>query len=211
MTSPSPTKFQPGTQVYALTSFERAGNAREITIVEEEEMALIPKAIFWREAAAVPMSALTAWQALFVHGSLKGQEGRKRTRGQENAHKRVLVVGASGAIGFWAVELAKWACIGHVVGVCGTDNIGFVKAFGADEVIDHRVNGIGAWIKDKGEESKENGQKSKKKGQKSRGKKEGEQKGEEGEQKGEESEQKDEESKFDIVINAVGGEPLKEA
>lgn len=63
-----------------MTSFERAGNAREITIVEEEEMALMPKAIFWRKAAAVPMSALTAWQELFVHGGLKGEESKRRAR-----------------------------------------------------------------------------------------------------------------------------------
>lgn len=164
-----PPRFKPGMRVYALTAFERAGNAREITIMEESEMALMPKGVFWREAAAVPMSALTAWQALFVHGGLKAEEAtnRKRTRANENAQKRLLIIGASGAVGFWAVQLAKWAGIGHVVGVCGPDNVEFVRGFGADEVINYRVSDIGPWLRFGGDES-EKGHSGKKKGKKSK-------------------------------------------
>ncbi|TLD19502.1 alcohol dehydrogenase [Venturia nashicola] len=165
----APPKFQPGTRVYALTAFERAGNAREFTIVEESEMALMPKNVFWREAAAVPMSALTAWQALFIHGGLKAEEatGRKRTRANDNALKRVLIIGASGSVGFWALQLAKWAGIAHVVGVCGTDNVEFVRGFGADEVIDYRKNNMGAWLRF-GDYESGKVHDSKKKGKKSR-------------------------------------------
>jgi NADPH:quinone reductase-like Zn-dependent oxidoreductase len=164
--SPSPTsKFKPGTRVYALTGFERPANAREITVVEESEIAVIPEGMRFEEAAAVPMSAETAWQGLFVQGGLRGEEDAK-----ENREKRVLVVGASGAVGIWAVQLAKWAGAGCVMGICGTSNVDFVKSLGADEVIDHREVGLRAWI-----------------------------------------EKVAEENKFDLVIDGVGGETLREA
>jgi NADPH:quinone reductase-like Zn-dependent oxidoreductase len=166
LTSPSPTaKYKPGTRVYALTGFERPANAREITVVEESEIAAMPEGICFEDAAAVPMSAETAWQGLFVQGGLKGEE-----EAEENAEKRVLIIGASGAVGIWAVQLAKWAGVGLVIGVCGTNNVEFVKSLGADEVIDHREVGVGSWVEKGGERSK-----------------------------------------FDIVIDGVGGDTLKEA
>lgn len=150
LTSPSSTsKYQPGTRVYALTGFERPGNAREVTLVDEGEIAVIPEGMSFEEAAAVPMSAETAWQALFVQGGLVGKE-----RADENKGIRVLVVGASGAVGIWAVQLAKWAGVGHVVGVCGTSNVEFVKSLGAEEIFDHREVGMGVWIQNAGVEGR---------------------------------------------------------
>jgi NADPH:quinone reductase-like Zn-dependent oxidoreductase len=166
ITSPSPTsKYRPGTRVYALTNFDRPANAKETTVIEENEISAMPEGMRFEEAAAVPMSAETAWQALFVQGGLTGEKNC-----EENKKKRVLVIGASGAVGIWAVQLAKWAGVGHVVAVCGTSNVEFVKSLGSDEVIDHREIGVGAWIQKGGEESK-----------------------------------------FDLVIDGVGGETLKEA
>lgn len=62
--------FQPGTEVYALTDFNRQGNAREYAIVLTSELRQKPEALSWEEAATVPLSALTAWQVLFEHGGL---------------------------------------------------------------------------------------------------------------------------------------------
>ncbi|KIH86952.1 alcohol dehydrogenase [Sporothrix brasiliensis 5110] len=62
--------FQPGTEVYALTDFNRQGNACEYAIVLTGELRQKPEALSWEEAATVPLSALTAWQVLFVHGGL---------------------------------------------------------------------------------------------------------------------------------------------
>ncbi|KAL1906747.1 hypothetical protein Sste5344_007460 [Sporothrix stenoceras] len=62
--------FQPGTEVYALTDFNRRGNACEFAIVLTSELRQKPEALSWEEAATVPLSALTAWQVLFVHGGL---------------------------------------------------------------------------------------------------------------------------------------------
>ncbi|CAK7230480.1 hypothetical protein SBRCBS47491_007599 [Sporothrix bragantina] len=62
--------FQPGTEVYALTEFNRQGSACEYTIALTSELREKPEALSWEEAATVPLSALTAWQVLFVHGGL---------------------------------------------------------------------------------------------------------------------------------------------
>jgi NADPH:quinone reductase-like Zn-dependent oxidoreductase len=110
--SPSPNaKFKEGDGVYGLTSFSRSGNARDITVAEESEVALSPRGLGWGDAASVPMSGLTAWQALFIHAGLSPV-----AKDLVNAGKRVLVVGASGAVGIWAVQLAAWAGC-YVVGM----------------------------------------------------------------------------------------------
>jgi NADPH:quinone reductase-like Zn-dependent oxidoreductase len=103
--SPSPdSKFKEGDNVYGLTSFSRPGNTRSMTVVEESEIAPSPTNLKWTDAASVPMSGLTAWQALFTHAGLTASE-----KASGNEGKRVLVVGASGAVGIWAVQLAAWA------------------------------------------------------------------------------------------------------
>ncbi|OAA64642.1 alcohol dehydrogenase [Niveomyces insectorum RCEF 264] len=68
--APKASPFQPGTEVYACTSLARPGSAREYTIALTSEMSQKPENLSWEEAATVPLSALTAWQALFVHGGL---------------------------------------------------------------------------------------------------------------------------------------------
>lgn len=123
--------FLPGSEVYGFTfPFNRKGNAREITVADEEGIRLKPKTLSWEEAASVPLSALTAWQGLFVHGRLSPPGT------SSNAGKRVLVTAASGGVGVWAVQLARQAGI-EVVGTCGPSNLGFVLSLGADTVLDY--------------------------------------------------------------------------
>jgi NADPH:quinone reductase-like Zn-dependent oxidoreductase len=85
-----------GDEVYALTLFDRDGVAAEYAVVPERVLAPKPARLSHVEAAALPMGALTAWQALFVHGRL--------ARGE-----RVVVTGASGGVGHIAVQLARHA------------------------------------------------------------------------------------------------------
>jgi NADPH:quinone reductase-like Zn-dependent oxidoreductase len=85
-----------GDEVYALTPFDRDGVAAEYAVVPARVLAPKPARLSHVEAAALPMSGLTAWQALFVHGRL--------VRGE-----RVLVTGASGGVGHVAVQLARHA------------------------------------------------------------------------------------------------------
>jgi len=138
VTAPASSPFQPGAEVYTRTNYLRAGNAREYSIALTEELALTPRNLSWEERATVPLSALTAWQGLFIHGKLGGI-GDEATKG-----KRVLVTAASGGVGIWVVQLAKLAGC-KVVGTCGTDNVEFVKSLGADEVVDYRTTNLREW------------------------------------------------------------------
>ena len=126
--SSSSTKFKEGDEVFALTSFSRDGAAAEYVVAEADELALKRKALSRREAAAAPLSVLTAWQALFVHGGLADSKGSEVS---------VLVLGAAGGVGVMAVQLARWQGVKRLVGTCSGRNADFVKALGANEVVDY--------------------------------------------------------------------------
>lgn len=143
VTAPESSPFQPGTEVYARASYLRTGCAREYTILWTEEMARRPRKLSWAESATVPMSAETAWQALFMHAGLEAKAG-EGARG-----KRIFVTAASGGAGVWMVQLAKWAGA-EVIGTCGADNVEWVRSLGADEVIDHTKTDIKEWARGKG-------------------------------------------------------------
>ncbi|KAK3207425.1 hypothetical protein GRF29_103g965336 [Pseudopithomyces chartarum] len=131
--------FKPGDEVYALTTFTWKGNARDITVGHEKELALKPKNLSWEEAASVSLSALSAYQALFVHGGLAPPKSGN------NSGKRVLVTAASGGVGLWGVQLAREAGA-EVVGTCGTSNVDFVKGLGAETVLDYKKTDILEWV-----------------------------------------------------------------
>ncbi len=84
-----------GDEVYALTAFDRDGCAAELVAVAADLVAPRPRALDDVQSAALPMTALSAWQGLFVHGGLE--------RGE-----RVLITGASGGVGHVAAQLARW-------------------------------------------------------------------------------------------------------
>ena len=143
VSAPPSSPFQPGTEVYARASYLRTGCARPYTILVTEEMAERPQSLSWAESAAVPMSAETAWQALFAHAGLEAKKG-VGVKG-----KRVFVTAASGGVGVWVVQLAKWAGA-EVVGTCSTGNVEWVKSLGADEVIDHSKTDVKQWATGEG-------------------------------------------------------------
>ena len=112
-----------GDPVYALTGFDREGAAAEYAIVPSRFLAPKPGAIGHVESAAVPLAALSAWQGLFDHGGL--------TEGE-----RVLVQGAAGGVGHFAVQLAR-SRGAYVIGTASPRNQQTVRELGADEVVDH--------------------------------------------------------------------------
>jgi NADPH:quinone reductase-like Zn-dependent oxidoreductase len=135
--APVNSPFPVGSEVFARTNYNRTGCAAEYAIAVTEELALKPRNLSWEEAVTVPLSAMTAWQALFVHGGL-GINGGSRG-------KRVLVTAASGGVGVWLVQLAKVAGC-EVIGTCGPDNISLVRDLGANEVLNYRQTRISDWV-----------------------------------------------------------------
>src|SRR5437588_4004642 len=113
------TQFQPGDEVFGACT----GSFAEYASVPENTLALKPTKSSFEQAAAVPVAAITALQGLRDTGHI--QPGQK-----------VLVNGASGGVGTFAVQLAK-AFGAEVTGVCSTRNVGMVRSIGADHVIDY--------------------------------------------------------------------------
>jgi NADPH:quinone reductase-like Zn-dependent oxidoreductase len=114
------TRFRPGDEVF---THVLAGGFAEYTCVSEEVLGLKPANLTFEQAAAVPLAALTALQGLRDHG--RTQSGQK-----------VLIIGASGGVGTFAVQIAK-SFGADVTGVCSTRNVNMVRSLGADHVIDY--------------------------------------------------------------------------
>ena len=111
-----------GDEVFALTPFDRDGVAADYVAVAAGLLAGRPRALEHAESAAIPLPALSAWQGLFAHGGL--------TAGQ-----RVLIHGAAGAVGAFAVQLARTSGA-HVIGTASAANRESVLELGAHEVLD---------------------------------------------------------------------------
>jgi NADPH:quinone reductase-like Zn-dependent oxidoreductase len=117
------TRFKPGDEVYANLLDHGYGGFAEYVSVPVPVMSSKPANLSFEEAAAVPMAAVTALQGLGRHGAL--QPGQ-----------RVLINGATGGVGSFAVQLAK-ASGAEVTGVTSTRNLDLVRSLGADHVVDY--------------------------------------------------------------------------
>lgn len=137
LTSPPNSPFPPGSEIYTRTDYTRTGSGSEYTVIRTDELALKPRKLSWAEAATVPMSAMTAWQALFVHAGLAPAEGAAQG-------KKIFITAASGGVGSWAVQLAKWAGA-EVLGTASGSNVEFVKSLGASEVLDYKTADVREW------------------------------------------------------------------
>jgi NADPH:quinone reductase-like Zn-dependent oxidoreductase len=126
---PDEREFKPGDEVYGMASAHRGSTWAEYAIVTTEEATLKPHSLSWVEAAALPLSALTADQALFVHAGLDVDT-------QEA--KRVLVTGAAGGVGMFVVAFGA-AAGHHVVAATGSNarNEDFVRSMGAAEAFEY--------------------------------------------------------------------------
>lgn len=116
-------KFKPGDKVFGHTAEQMGALAEYLCMRENETVATMPETMTFEEASAVPYGGLMAWSLL------KRVEIRK-------GHK-VLILGASGAIGSAAVQLVR-QFEAEITGVCGDASTGFVKSIGANKIIDYR-------------------------------------------------------------------------
>jgi NADPH:quinone reductase-like Zn-dependent oxidoreductase len=115
------TDFQPGDEVFGTCD----GAFAEFARAQSRKIALKPANLSFEQAAAIPVSALTALQAL-------------RDKAQLRAGQSVLIVGASGGVGSFAIQIAK-ALGAEVTGVCSTAKVDLVISLGADHVIDYSL------------------------------------------------------------------------
>jgi NADPH:quinone reductase-like Zn-dependent oxidoreductase len=113
-----------GDAVYALTPFDRDGVAATYAAVPASLLAPKPPALEHVESAAIPLPALSAWQGLFDHGALEEAQ-------------RVLVTGAAGGVGQFAIRLARWRGA-HVIGTASGDGLEAARDLGAHETVDGR-------------------------------------------------------------------------
>ncbi|KAF2273139.1 NAD(P)-binding protein [Westerdykella ornata] len=146
--------LKPGDKVFGRVDAQREGTAQEYATILQSENARLPAGIGMLEAASVPMSAHTAWQALFEKGLLTGDFNRVpyvdetsgEIVGKELAKgKRVLILNAAGGVGLHAVQFGN--LVGAwVVGTASKKNEEWLKGLGADEVVDYRNMSIKEYV-----------------------------------------------------------------
>jgi alcohol dehydrogenase len=130
----SVTRFKVGDEVYARPADHRIGTFAELIAINEADVALKPQKLTMEEAASIPLVALTVWQALVEKADLK--------KGQ-----KVFIQAGSGGVGTIAIQLAKH--IGATVATTtSTANIEWVKALGADVVIDYKKDDFETILRD---------------------------------------------------------------
>jgi NADPH:quinone reductase-like Zn-dependent oxidoreductase len=117
------TRFKPGDEVYANLLDHGYGGFAEYVSAPGDVMSLKPASLSFEEAAAVPMAAVTALQGLRHHGEIQPEQ-------------KVLINGASGGVGSFAVQIAK-SYGPEVTGVTSTRNVDLVRSLGADHVVDY--------------------------------------------------------------------------
>lgn len=128
------TRFKPGDEVYARPDMNRIGTFAEFIAVKEASLALKPANLSMTEAAAIPLVALTAWQVLVEIAKVK--PGQK-----------VFIQAGSGGVGTIAIQLAKHLGA-FVATTTSTGNVPWVKALGADVVIDYRKQDFATELRD---------------------------------------------------------------
>jgi NADPH:quinone reductase-like Zn-dependent oxidoreductase len=118
-------QFKNGDEIYGVTNPQFVGAQAEFAVAAAPMVSPKPGRLSSLEAASVPVVAVTAWQMLFEHA-------------RPEAGHRVMILGAAGNVGAYAVQLASDAGF-HVIAVVGSKDVAFVRTLGAADVIDNRV------------------------------------------------------------------------
>ena len=126
--------FNPGDEIFGMNDWFADGATAEFCLTQPQNIALKPKSLPHELAATVPIGALTAWQGLLDRARIQSGE-------------RILIQGAAGAVGLFAVQLAHLHGA-HVVATSSEQNIEFVKKLGADEVLDYKTADLKKQIED---------------------------------------------------------------
>lgn len=120
--------FAKGDRVYGLASIKSGGGSAEFIAIDKKSIVKIPENLNFEQAASIPLAGLTAFQALYYKGNVK-------------PGNLVLINGASGGVGTFAVQIAK-AYGALVTATCSKENIDLVGGIGADEAVDYNETDI---------------------------------------------------------------------
>lgn len=129
-TGPEAELFKPGDKVYYAGSNQRPGANSELHLVDERIVGPKPANLSFAEAAAMPLTTITAWEALFERMGI--------SKSGAHAGRRLLILGGAGGVGSIAIQLAKkLARLTVAASASRPDSIAWVKGLGADAVLDH--------------------------------------------------------------------------
>lgn len=129
-TGPDATRFKPGDEVYYAGDITRPGSNSQYQLVDERIVGHKPHTLSFAEAAALPLTTITAWEALFErlnidrHGANHGQS--------------LLIIGGAGGVGSIAIQLARWAGLVVIATASRPETRAWVSGLGAHHVVDHR-------------------------------------------------------------------------
>ncbi|EPZ42126.1 zinc-binding alcohol dehydrogenase family protein [Alicyclobacillus acidoterrestris] len=129
-TGPDCTLFKPGDEVYYAGSLVRAGGNSEFHLVDERIVGFKPATLDFAQAAALPLTSLTAWEGLFDRLGISSEPG-------SNPGRTILIIGAAGGVGSIAIQLAKYAGLTVIGTASRPESAEWVKGLGADHVINH--------------------------------------------------------------------------
>lgn len=130
----SVTRFKKGDAIYSMPNFQQGGSYAEFVAINENEVALKPESISFTQAAAIPMVAGAAYTCLIKVAQIK-------------AGQKILIHGAAGAVGSFALQIAK--NIGaYVIGTASGEGIDLLQNLGADEIIDYTKKDFATLVKD---------------------------------------------------------------
>ncbi|CAA9410330.1 MAG: Bifunctional protein: zinc-containing alcohol dehydrogenase; quinone oxidoreductase (NADPH:quinone reductase); Similar to arginate lyase [uncultured Rubrobacteraceae bacterium] len=122
--------FAPGDEVYYAGSIDRPGSNSEYHLVDERIVGKKPRTLGFGEAAALPLTGITAWEALFERLGV-GRDG-------SDGGRTVLVIGGAGGVGSVAIQLAKTAGLTVVATASREESASWCRGLGADHIVDHR-------------------------------------------------------------------------
>lgn len=127
---PEVTLFKPGDEVYYAGDITRPGSNQEFQLVDERIVGRKPKSLSHAEAAALPLTTITAYEAFFDRLCID--------RDGEDAGQSILIIGASGGVGSIGIQLAKRAGLKVIATASRPETMAWVKELGADHVVSHR-------------------------------------------------------------------------
>ncbi|WP_044642370.1 zinc-binding alcohol dehydrogenase family protein [Risungbinella massiliensis] len=125
------TLFQPGDKVFYAGSITRPGTYSEFHLVDERIVGRKPESLTHAEAAALPLTSITAWEALF------DRLGMDPNNTEANKLQSILIIGGAGGVGSIAIQLAKWAGLTVIATASREESRNWVRNLGADYVLNH--------------------------------------------------------------------------